>query len=238
MARDAQTILDKLRDLAPRFLTDSDHGDNLLEIVAGRLSAAESRWKAWFDQAFRQTAEDPYLTDLGEDRGAERHPWESDEEYRDRAFVQPKSPTPHHLEERVTTLLEYDGYEADLVEPFQRALLPADTDHPDAGVYLDTPTALTVPPGRFRRCFWVALPIPEVHVPDDGIFLTPPDADDPELSVGHLGATPEGLERRIWRNITEELDTSHPASTAYGESVDDSVQVAHLANPLMTGAIG
>ena len=225
MARSTDDILEELRRNAPHWL-DRGLGVYILRMIAAVLATVESYWEAWFDQAFRQTADEPFLEDHGADRGVERHPWEDTEEYRERACIKPKSPTPEHVHEHLNELLERDGWDAKIVEPHSQVLMPEGNDNPEMGFYAGTPTARPAPSDGYPRLFWVNLPLPELQSSQMGMYLVPEDADDPDLHDAYLGATPRSEARRCIRNISQALDELAPHGTAFGVTIEDRSDLA------------
>lgn len=234
MARSQSEIEEEIENLAPAWLTRGTVGSVLISAIAAVFAYAESIWDDWRPQVFRRRADEPYLTDLGEDRGIERFPWETDEEYRARATIGPESPTPARLKEALEALIPWEGYEVEVRELTMTPVLPQGTSHPDAGSYTDCGKGL-VGAGDIPRIFLVTLPWPEVEQPDPGAWVLPRDTDATDQSsyVGwdtFTGATATSLRRRFLVRAERYLERIHPHGCAWGVVTRDSVEPVHIAH--------
>jgi len=231
MARDPQEIADELEDVAPSWLTRG-LGSHLIDATAAVFAKAESVWEGWRDQLFRQTAEDPYLNDLGEDRGVERFPWEDADDHRERAYVQPESPTPARIKEALEERIPYEGWPVEIREMDRTVILPDGAADPEAGVFTDCAAGI-IGDGAYARTFIVEFPIVEVEQPHPVAYAWP-DSPDPghvgQLTYtdhnAYVGATTQGLRRRYILMAREYLETHHPHATAWGFVVRDKITPA------------
>jgi hypothetical protein len=238
MARRQQEVFEELKNLAPPWFLDGA-GDVLLEAFAQVLADAEGRLDGWLDQLYRDSAGSEYLNDLGEDRGKQRQPWESDDEFGDRAYIEPEAPTLERLQEVLDELLEFEGYSVDIEEPHLRPMAPegalSEGDAGEAFFFGDR-----MSPERYGRLLVVRVPTPETHHYEHGTYLVPErPGTKPDLEDGYLSTTARSEARRQFRHLQEALEERHPQGAAWALEIEDSVEVAHYDQLLQaSGAIG
>jgi len=233
MARSQDEVADELEDVAPSWL-NRGLGATLIDATAAVLAKTEAVWEGWRDQLFRQSSEDPYLNDLGEDRGIDRYPWEDADDHRERAYVKPESPTPARIQEALESLIPFEGWPVEVRELERTVILPRDTEHPEAGVFTDCAAGI-IGDGEYARIFIVEFPIVEAPQPDPAAYTWPdnPDPDHADQFTytdvnAFVGIAPRGLRRRYILMAREYLESHHPHATAWGFIVRDRVTPAHI----------
>lgn len=132
MARTLQTILDEAKDLAHSVWSKTADAVAVLAGMAAVLVRVETEGESLRDQTFRQTASSEYLDLIGRERGKERLPYETQEEWRKRAVLEPKG-TIDWVERRIEHELDSLGFTGYTVHVFH----PRETDQ-----YADTPTSM------------------------------------------------------------------------------------------------
>lgn len=243
MTRTKEEIKEELVAEGPDWLFGSPLGKVIANGLASVLERVEGLWADYFDQLFRQTADERYLEDLGENtRGVERQTWETVSDYREEAVVKPKAPTPARLEDHIERLLKYQGYDAYVVEPRMTTASSIDdsAETRKSGLFTDDPySALSIP--DYKRQIVVDLPLPEATPRKEtaiGNRSTPVVAK----SLSRDDATPGSLlpepsiwsrKRQVFQLVAEYLETYGPQSTAiwirYSDRHSKAYQLAFSA---------
>lgn len=110
MSRPLADITDELLRLAHRLWDATDDARATIKGLAASILKLEDTGEAVSDEAFRQTATTEYLDLHGREAGKGRFPYETDAQWRERAFLSPRG-TITWLRERIDHEIESLGYE-------------------------------------------------------------------------------------------------------------------------------
>lgn len=232
MSRDESTFEEGIRDELPGFVRDTSIDSFVVPAAAAVLARVEGLWDDWLEELFRETASLEFLDALAEDRGKSRFIWETDEQLRERAIVEPEAPTPSRLEELYSYLLgPGEGWNAEIREPRLTVVPPNDDDGDGFGFFASqSPTD----PDDYPSVYVADLPLGEVRTPAAGSFAAPGGdifaggfVPAPDIHATYVGDQPWSESRWAIRRIAEDLKSRRPAGSATILEIEDRYQPAH-----------
>lgn len=228
MARTQEQIHHELTTNAPSWVRRWSIGRSLLRAAAAVMASVEETFDGLREQLFADTADDPWIEDLGKSRGVRRFVGESVEDYAARLELRAQGVTLPNLQREVQAIADHylgAGYTIRLVDA--HAAFAADISSSDVYSQIVTDRSDPAVP---KYLLWLFIP---KHAPRKSFGSLAAD-----IHASDIYAAGDGYgERRLFDLYLQEwIEEYRAAGVRFGITVVDTVQPVHLLTSAINGA--